>query len=92
VNQQQAEQRHSDGRAEFRRRIENRRGEAPFARWKPVADGFGIAREGGSFANSKQQTRGEKTSHAGGGRCAEGRDAPEQGADSADELYAEAVE
>src|SRR5580704_2837790 len=76
MDEEQADERDSCGGAEFCGGVEDGSGEAAFASWKPVADGFGIGGEGGSFADAEEEARGGKTSYTGCGCRAEGCDAP----------------
>src|SRR5207247_7074277 len=59
IEKQNTKQRNSDRRRTFRRGIEHGSGKAALVFGKPVADGFGIARKGRSFADSEQEARAE---------------------------------
>src|SRR5207237_9281887 len=60
IEKQNAKQRNSDRRRKFRRGIEHGSGKAALVLGKPVADGFGIAREGRSVGDCEQEARGEE--------------------------------
>src|ERR1700691_138578 len=82
IQEQQADQRNSDGGGKFRRRVGGGCCQASFLAGKPVAQGFGVRGKRGRFAHGQKKSRCKDPAEARGDGAGEGGEAPQERADS----------
>jgi hypothetical protein len=92
VQQQDSDDGHADGGGELCRGVEDGSGQPAFLGREPETDGLGVCGKDWRLADAEQHARGEEGAkgrrHGGG----EGGQAPEQGADAADDGDADCVQ